>query len=241
MVSFLVKTTTPVLILFLIMHLLLALILLSKKSEKIEIVRFSLIYLLFLIYFIFIFTTVVTNMVAGLRHLGVIYPLMFVIISSIISIKFPFSKYIKTFVWALVIWHIIIYLLAYPFFIPYFNELVGKNNGYLYFRDTEIDYHEAYYYAIDYKKMHPEVILFPPCFIERGKVSMSPNDLNFQRAACYGWLKNFEPVDFIANSWPVYDVDGKWVKGDDGQIRFMPSEKMKPRKARINPFLKRFI
>jgi|TARA_B100001964_G_scaffold212452_1_gene248528 hypothetical protein len=241
LVSFLVKTTTPVLILFLIVHLLLILILLSKNNEKMNTIKFNFIYLLFIIYFIFLFTTIATKQVAGLRHLGVIYPFIFIIISSIISIKFPFSKYIKTFILVLVIWHIIIYLFAYPFFIPYFNEMVGKNNGYLYFRDTNIDYHELYYHAIEYKKSNLEVILFPPCVIEKGKVSMSPNDLNFQRANCYGWLKNFEPVDFIGNSWPVYDIEGKWVQENDGQIRFVPSEKMKPRKAKINSFLKWFI
>ena len=143
--------------------------------------------------------------------------------------------------WMLVSWHIIVYLLAYPFFIPYFNEVIGNENGYLYFRDTNIDYHELYYHAIEYKKSNPEVMLFPQCFIEKGKVSMSPNDLNFQRGNCYRWLKNFEPVDFIGNSWPVYDIDGKWVQEDNGQIRFVPSEKMQPRKAKINPFLKGLI
>jgi len=241
LVSFLVKTTIPVLILFLIAHLLLILILLSKNNEKMNTIKFNFIYLLFIIYFIFIFITFATKMVAGLRHLGAIHPLIFILVSSIISIKFPFSKYIKTFMLVLVSWHIIIYLFAYPFFIPYFNEMVGKNNGYLYFRDTEIDYHELYYHAIEYKKEHPEVILFPQCFIEKGRVSMSPNDLNFQRANCYGWLKNFEPVNFIGNSWPVYDIDGKWVQENDGQIRFVPSEKMKPRKAKINSFLNWFI
>ena len=241
LVSFLVKTTIPVLILFLIAHLLLILIILSKNNEKINTIKFNFIYFLFIIYFIFLFITIATSKVAGLRHLGAIYPLIFILVSSIISIKFPFSKYIKTFMWLLVSWHIIIYLFAYPFFIPYFNDIVGKNNGYLYFRDTDIDYHELYYYAIEYKKEHPEVILFPQCFIEKGRVSMSPNDLNFQRANCYGWLKNFEPVDFIGNSWPVYDIEGKWVQENDGKIRFVPSEKMKPRKAKINSFLRWFI
>lgn len=70
---------------------------------------------------------------------------------------------------------------------------------------------------------------------------MSLDDLNFQRAACYGWSKNFEPMDFIANSWPVYEVDGKWIQENNGQIHFIPPQKMKVRKAKINPFLKGFI
>jgi len=239
LVSFLVKTTLPVIILFVFIHFLFILLLLSKNTEKTINLKFNFIFLLFFFYFIFLFTTFVTSMVAGLRHLGMLYPIIFVLISSIVTIKLHFLKYIKTFVWIMVVWQIVVYLIAYPFFIPYFNELIGNNNGYLYFRDTNIDYHELYYYAIDYKEKHPEVILFPNCFIEKGKVSMSPNDLNFQRARCYAWLKNFEPIDFIGNSWPVYDVDGRWIRDENGQVRFLPSSSMQPRKAKINMFLEK--
>jgi hypothetical protein len=241
LVTFLVKTTTPVLILFFIIHLMFALVKQSKNNEKINAIKFNLVYLMFIIYFIILFITLATKMVGGFRHLGVLYPLIFILVSSIVSIKFSFSKYIKTLVWVLVGWHVIIYLLAYPFFIPYFNDIIGNNNGYLYYRDTNIDYHEMYYHAIEYKNKHPDVRLFPDCIIEKGKVSMSPNDLNFQRANCYGWLKNFEPVDFIGSSWPVYEVDGRWVQDDNGQLRFFPSANMQPRKAKINPFLKWMI
>jgi len=242
LVSFLVKSTLPVIILFIIIHLLYLLFVLSKSTnEKIGKTKFTYGYILFLFYFIFIFTTFITNIVAGLRHLGVLYPLIFVLISSIVSIRLPFSKITKSFVWVLIGWHLIAYLLAYPFFIPYFNELIGNNNGYLYFRDTNADYHELYYHVIDYKEIHPEVILFPGCFVEKGRVTMSPNDLNFQRASCYGWLKNFEPVDYIGNSWPVYDVDGQWSIGNNGQPQFSPSPNMKLREAKLNRFLKLFI
>ena len=237
-ISFLVKTTLPVLILFLITHLILTLVNLSSKNEKIKIIRFNLIFLFFIMYSIFIFTIVATNMVAGLRHLSMVYPLMFVAISSVLAVKFPFSKFVKYFIGILVVWHIIIYLLAFPFYVSYSNELIGRNNGYLYFRDTNIEYHELYYHAIKYKEEHPEVRLFPECLVEQGKVTMSPNDLNFQRAGCYGWLKNFEPVDFIGNSWPVYQIDGRWVQNEDGQIQFIPSPNMKLRKDDINPFFK---
>ena len=238
LINFLVKTTIPVLILFFIVHLLFIIYLLSKNNEKINTIKFNFTYLLFIIYFIFLFTTIATKMVGGFRHVGFIYPLIFVLLSSIVSIKFQFSRYIRIFIWTLLGWHIIVYLLAYPFFIPYFNEMIGKNNGYLYFRDTDIDMHELYYYAIEYKKAHPEVKLFPSCLIEKGKVSMSPNDLNFQRANCYGWLKNFEPVDFIGSSWPVYEVDGKWLQDENGQLRFLPSQNMQLRKIKINSFIR---
>lgn len=237
-VSFLTKTTLPVLLLFLFLHVIIVLLFLSSKGEKTKQKQFSLLFILFVGYFIFLFTAITTTHVSGLRHLSMVYPFIFIGISSLFSLKFPFKKIMKYGFFFLIVWHVFAYIFAYPFFIPYFNELVGKHNGYLYFRDSNVDYHEAYYHAIEYKKKNPDVVLFPPCLVQKGMVSMSPNDLNFQRAGCYGWLKGFEPVDFIGGNWPVYQVDGQWVQDENGQVRFMHSPTMKLRKKGFNPFLK---
>lgn len=231
-VSLITKATLPVLALFLLLHIFLILSFMSSDMiwSKMNI---SLIYLLFAAYSIFLFTAITTKLVSGPRHLSMIFPLIFISISWLANLK---NMKLKLLFYSLLALHIITYLFAYPFFIPYFNQFVG-NDGYLYFRESEISYHEEYYRAIEYKNKNPSVALFPNCFVENGIVSMSPNDLNFQRAGCYGWLKNFEPTDYIAGSWPVYKVEGKWVQNEGGQANFIPSPSMKLRKSGINPVL----
>jgi len=90
----------------------------------------------------------------GLRWMLPTFPFMYVIVSgavlyclrnlrkrAVLSGKtgwFDFSLFVTT---ALVVWYMLSSLFAYPFYLSYFNEFIGKNeNGYQYSVDSNLDW-----------------------------------------------------------------------------------------------------
>ncbi len=72
------------------------------------------------------------NMTSGLRHILPIYPFLFVLISRINAIKFQ-KFFFKILAAAMVLHYLASSILAYPDYVPYFNEAVGgPSNGYRY-------------------------------------------------------------------------------------------------------------
>ncbi|PIN80792.1 hypothetical protein COV16_00275, partial [Candidatus Woesearchaeota archaeon CG10_big_fil_rev_8_21_14_0_10_34_8] len=85
----------------------------------------------------------------GHRHILPIYPFLFVFMSSIISVdleslgdKFArYKKYAKIVLLFLIALLIMGTVFSYPYFIPYFNELVGgSENGHKYLLDSNLDW-----------------------------------------------------------------------------------------------------
>ncbi|MCA9374969.1 glycosyltransferase family 39 protein [Candidatus Dojkabacteria bacterium] len=79
----------------------------------------------------------------GVRHILPTYPLIFLLISILISAISLKSKYLDYAVGTLLAISIFMTLQIHPNYIEYFNEFVGgPQNGYLYLRDSNLDWYQ---------------------------------------------------------------------------------------------------
>ena len=83
------------------------------------------------------------NLNIGIRHLLPIFPFTIILVSRATTnwLKNPFLKVKYIFLGFLILWQIISVILIYPYFISYFNELIGgAKNGYKYVTDSNLDW-----------------------------------------------------------------------------------------------------
>lgn len=80
----------------------------------------------------------------GLRHLMPILPLMYILATEALRKHAQKDEYLKQLRSAMVIflfiWHGVIALTAFPHYLPYYNEAVGVDNGWLYATDSNYDW-----------------------------------------------------------------------------------------------------
>lgn len=104
--------------------------------------EFSLI-VLFIIYWT---TSITGNLNIGVRHILPIFPIMYILVSlgffrSIDKTKKQPKIILSCLLGALMIWYIISSVLAFPYYISYYNELAGgSKNGYKYAVDSNYDW-----------------------------------------------------------------------------------------------------
>jgi len=136
LITFLIKTPIPFLIL-----LILSLILQFRNLLKIDKV---ILLLPVLVYFLF---SSISKQQIGLRYILPIYPFLFIFVSEIInnvSIKnrLNLNFYFKFFIITLfLVWYIYSCIKIHPWHISYFNEIIGgPENGYKFLTDSNIDW-----------------------------------------------------------------------------------------------------
>ncbi len=213
-VSFLLKTPIPIIVLFIM-----GLILSIRKKLSIND------YFLILPFFIYFIIASGSNLQVGIRHLLPIYPLCFMI--SARSIEFFKYKLLKIVIIVSCVWLILSTLMTWPNFLSYFNEIAGgPDNGWRYLRDSNIDWGQdlpllkeymdkndikeiklAYFgegmpeqYAIKHKgifgkeKQAPEYDIY----------AVSVNSLD-----SIEWTKQYKPIAKAGYSIFIYDLRGK--------------------------------
>lgn len=129
--AFSIKNTIPFLILTLLSFFYLAKLPLDHASK------------LFLMVPILLFfaVTLRDRAQAGIRYFLPIYPLFFILCGGWISVAWARAKALRVLAIALLLWHAMEALGAYPHYFSYFNELIGgPDRGYLYLRDSNIDW-----------------------------------------------------------------------------------------------------
>ena len=100
--------------------------------------------LVFLI--IYWLTSVLGNLNLGIRHLLPVFPFTYVLVSLCLigfikTIKKPILKKISVFFISFCLgWYAASSLVNYPYYISYFNEIVGTDNGYKYVVDSNYDW-----------------------------------------------------------------------------------------------------
>ena len=131
-VTFLIKTPVPLLLL-----VGLALLLLRERWRA-EPVRAAFLLLPVLAYFGSISAT---GWNVGHRHLLPIYPFLFVLVSALIPWALQQKPFIKAGVAALAAWYLVSSVAIFPHYLAYFNELAGgPENGYKYLVDSNLDW-----------------------------------------------------------------------------------------------------
>jgi len=116
----------------------------STIKEKIEshFTEFSMLVFL-LIYWL---TSILGNLNLGIRHLLPVFPFTYILVSLCLvkfikTIKKPAYKKASIFFLSFCLgWYATSSLINYPYYISYFNEIVGTDNGYKYVVDSNYDW-----------------------------------------------------------------------------------------------------
>lgn len=182
--------------------------------------------------FLFLLISLNSKINLGLRHIIIVYPFLYVFLGSLMTFR-PKKQYLYQFILAISsIYFIISTSLIYPYYLSYFNEIIGgPSNGHTYLLDSNIDWGQDLkylklwmdendvstiylrffgtalpeYYGIDYTQLPKtnELVNGNTMLGKFGVISIS--DL-FNKENDYSWLKEFQPVTRIGYSMWVYDL-----------------------------------
>ena len=165
-------------------------------------------FLLIPVLFFTVYLNLSLNAQIGLRHFLVVFPLMAVFCGSFFRDWKDFGKKRKVAIGVLMSWLAVSVMSYYPHFLSYFNELVwNRTRSYKLLSDSNIDWGQNELYLERWLERHKDAQVHPqgPA---AGKIVVSVNNVTgIFDPKQYGWLReNFEPVDHIAYSYLVYDV-----------------------------------
>lgn len=147
----------------------------------------------------------------GIRLLLVIYPFLLILAGNVVrdmrlQISWPIAA-----TGLLAVWLVVSVLRFYPHFLPYSNELIwDKRTAYTYLANGEFDWGQSQLYLDEWLAGHPGAVLDPPEPVG-GLVVATPKRIvgtpRYQDPNEFAWLRdNFEPVDVIAYTFPVFDI-----------------------------------
>jgi len=161
----------------------------------------------FFLYFNFIFRAQI-----GIRFYLVIFPLLYVFCGSLLRDWQIVRRQKKIALGVLLGYLAASVLLAYPNYIPYFNEIVWhQKDAYKYLADSNLDWEQSRWLRDQYLKAHPE-IHYEPDQPRTGLIMVSPNKLVGVDGVKnrFLWLrKYFEPVDVIHDVYLLFHVTEK--------------------------------
>ena len=171
--------------------------------------------------------TFVISLNVGLRHMLPIYPFIFVLLGSLINLKFKKNAFIfKLIIVFLIIIYIINSLLFLPHNLSYFNEFIGPENAWHSFADGDLDLNQEmkglrnyveengiqhiYVQNTNYNLLvdiYLKNYSFAGCEPRNGIYAISVSSLTlYESRDCYKWLKEREPDDMIGYSMIIYNV-----------------------------------
>jgi hypothetical protein len=144
----------------------------------------------------------------GVRYLLPAFPFLTLIAGG--AVRAPAARLRLGATGLLVLWNAGSTLSYHPFYMSYFNELIGKRlHAYRYLADSNLDWEDRAFFISRYKEAHPGITISvdppDPC---PGYVLVSANKLvgiiDRQR---YRWLRrNFEPIDHVGYSYLLFYV-----------------------------------
>lgn len=218
--SFAVKTPLALIIL-----LCLSLVIKQKKKDW-----FNEVFLLLPIAFFYFFFSFVSKTQFGYRYVLMTIPLLIVFVSKLAEFRPKrFKRQFSILLTLLCIWYVISSVLIYPHYLSYFNGIVGPENGYKYFIDSNIDWGQDLNYLKDYlvKNDISQIKLayfgyptafnqdFPDyygivhedltCGYQEGTIIISVTNL-MRNQDCNGWLLDYIPEARIGYSIMVYNI-----------------------------------
>jgi len=161
--------------------------------------------LYFLIYMNFFYSTQV-----GIRHIMIIFPLLFILSGKLIQKLLGGKKQII--LYSLLTYQLISVFRYFPHFLPYTNEfIINKKMAYKKIADTNLSYGEGDKYLKKYLANHRDAI-FQPVRPVAGKIVMEVNevlDLNMRSLHKYDWAASLSPVAHIHSQYLVFQISGE--------------------------------
>jgi len=191
LVVFLFKTPLTALLL-----LIAAIIFLFVRKKK-EGHPNTMLFLLGLVFYFFFVLGFQNNVQIGIRHVLMVYPLLYVLGGFIVLLPF-YQKRAKLFSSLAIIYSLATYYYFFPNLISYSNELIPiKKDAYKVMADSNLDFGQGGYALEKYLKSHPEVRIIgtKP---EQGKFVIGVNDyLDLNGDHKYSWVYEVKPDEQI--------------------------------------------
>lgn len=191
LVVFLFKTPLTALLL-----LIAAIIFLFVRKKK-EGHPNTMLFLLGLVFYFFFVLGFQNNVQIGIRHVLMVYPLLYVLGGFIVLLPF-YQKRAKLFSSLAIIYSLATYYYFFPNLISYSNELIPiKKDAYKVMADSNLDFGQGWYALEKYLKSHPEVRVIgtKP---EQGKFVIGVNDyLDLNGDHKYSWVYDVKPDEQI--------------------------------------------
>ena len=167
------------------------------------------VFLLFPVVFYTLYFNFFFNTQIGIRYYLVMFPLLYVFSGNLFVGWQGFSSPKKILSVTLVVCLAASVLSYFPYYIPYFNEIVwDKTQTYKYLSDSNLDWGQGQIYLDDYLSEHPDAV-YSPDHIQAGTLVVGGSDLVgiLENPNKYAWLRDhFEPVDTVAYTYFVYKI-----------------------------------
>ena len=188
--------------------LLAALIVHFLKRKQLDIASCDSILLLPAVFF-FVYLSFFYRAQIGIRHLIIIFPLLYIFCGSLFSAgisgrwKLPAVCLLLVFQ----VWSVVSY---YPHYLSYFNELLpDKSRAFEILADSNLDWHQNRRFLKAFLRHNPDVIVSPEGPVA-SRVIVPVNELvGLFGPERYRWLReNFRPVGHVAYSYILFDCRG---------------------------------
>ncbi len=159
--------------------------------------------------FIYSISALIGNLNIGIRHLLPIFPFIYILVSLGLVKLFSLIKSIKIkqsllcFIVLLFVWYIASSLLAFPHYIPYYNELAkGSNHGYKIAVDSNYDWGQDFY-----RFLH---------FVEEKEIDKIYLDYFGGEDPAY-WLKD-KYINYDPKNPPASGLSQEWIAVSINQL-----------------------
>lgn len=143
----------------------------------------------------------------GIRHALILAPFGWLLVASLFANGLPAARPRRLALGGLALWLVASFAAAFPYYIPYFNELLpDRKFAYRILSDSNVDWGQATGELRAWLAAHPEARYAPEAPVG-GTVVVSVNGLTgVHSGERYAWLRPLTPVDHVAYSYLVFEV-----------------------------------
>ncbi|PZR25631.1 MAG: hypothetical protein DI535_17590 [Citrobacter freundii] len=181
-----------------ISFIILAVLLFTNKIRN----RTAVLFPLVLAFFFLAFVMLLNTSQHSVRHLLMIYPLFYISLGSIASVKWKGYKPVLT---AVVIYSIATFYYYFPNMISYTNELLwNKTKVYKTIASSNIDFGQGKYHLNHFLLKNPDVRI-APLEPAAGRFILGINEyLDLRATGNYAWLRKFAPVSQVDHCYLLF-------------------------------------
>jgi hypothetical protein len=187
------------------------LLLLSNRPNYSQFIRNEF-QLIFAIVYFFIFFNFMVSRQAGIRHILIIYPLLYVLIGRLVLLL-PNNAAFKLIAGASVLYSISTFYYYFPNLVAYTNELVtDKKNACFIMADSNLDWGQGQLFLSKYLEANLDVKL-PGAEPGAGRYIISANDyVGLNRNKNIEWIKKFKPAREVYFSYLLFDISEEDIR-----------------------------
>lgn len=152
------------------------------------------------------------NAQIGIRHALILAPFGWLLIASLFAGGLPATRPRRLALCGLALWLAASFAAAFPYYIPYFNELLpDRKFAYRILSDSNVDWGQGKGELVAWLAAHPAARYAPETPVA-GTVVVSVNGLTgVHSGERYAWLRPLTPVGQVAYSYLVFDVPASFA------------------------------